>query len=139
MPKFVFYPPQTNHTREWAQAIAQDVPQMNVLAPDDESAARREMVDADAAFGTLPPDLLDSAPDLRWLQAPAIAPPAGYYSPELIAHPVQVTNFRGIFNDHISAHIMAFVLAFARGLPRYLQLQSRSEWAPEAEDVGVVH
>ena len=27
-----------------------------------------------------------------------------------------VTNFREIFNDHIGAHILAFVLAFARGL-----------------------
>jgi hypothetical protein len=27
-----------------------------------------------------------------------------------------VTNFREIYNDHIGAHIMAFILAFARGL-----------------------
>jgi hypothetical protein len=50
------------------------------------------------------------------LQAPQAAPPAGYYYPELIAHSVVVTNFREIFNDHIGAHILAFVLAFARGL-----------------------
>ena len=62
------------------------------------------------------PDLLAKATKLRWLQAPQIAPPAGYYYPELVEHPLQVTNFREIFNDHISAHIMAFVLAFARGL-----------------------
>ena len=59
--------------------------------------------------------LLRAASRLRWIQAPQAAPPAGWYYPELIAHPAVVTNFREIFNDHIGAHIMAFVLAFARG------------------------
>src|ERR671926_147214 len=86
------------------------------------------MADADAAFGTLPAEVLQSAGRLRWLQAPAIAPPAGYYSAELIAHPVQVTNFREIFNDHIATHIMAFVLAFARGFHYYIPQQLRREW-----------
>jgi len=52
---------------------------------------------------------------------------------------VVVTNFRGIFNDHIAAHIMAFVLAFARGLHRYIPLQLQHKWAPDSLDTGVVH
>jgi phosphoglycerate dehydrogenase-like enzyme len=76
---------------------------------------------------------------LRWLQAPQAAPPAGFYYPELIAHPVVVTNFREIYNDHIGAHIMAFVLAFARGLHEYLPQQLRREWRPAPLDSGVVH
>jgi phosphoglycerate dehydrogenase-like enzyme len=105
-------------------------------SPDD---ALREIADADAAFGTLTPQLIQRAHRLKWLQAPAIAPPAGYYFAELQAHPVVVTNFRGIFNEHIAAHIMAFVLAFARGLHRYVRLQLRHEWAPDPLDTGVVH
>ena len=30
-----------------------------------------------------------------------------------------VTNMRGVYNDHIATHVMAFLLAFARGLPHY--------------------
>ena len=49
-------------------------------------------------------------------------PPKGYYFDELIASDVEVTNFRGIFNDHISAHVMAFMLVLcarhARLFPR---------------------
>ncbi|HEY4472054.1 MAG TPA: hypothetical protein VGN21_12845, partial [Stellaceae bacterium] len=48
------------------------------------------------AFGVIPPDLLRQAQRLRWLQAPQAAPPAGYYYPELIAHPVAITNFRDL-------------------------------------------
>jgi phosphoglycerate dehydrogenase-like enzyme len=112
---------------------------MRVVVAETSSDAAREIEDADAAFGTLTPDLVAHAQRLKWLQAPAIAPPAGYYFPELQAHPVTVTNFRGIFNDHIAAHIMAFVLAFARGLHRYIPLQLQATWAPAHLDTGVLH
>src|SRR6185503_3759087 len=91
-----------------------------------------------AAFGTIPDAVLGQARRLRWLQAPQAAPPAGYYTPGLIAHPVTVTNFREIYNDHISAHIMAFVLAFARGLHHYVPRQLRAEWRREPLDTGVI-
>jgi len=110
-----------------------------VVVPETEEAAKKELRDAEAAFGTLSPELLKAATRLRWLQAPAAAPNAGYYYKELIEHPVVVTNFREIYNDHISTHIMAYVLAFARGLHRYLPQQLRREWKPAGEDRGIVH
>jgi phosphoglycerate dehydrogenase-like enzyme len=139
MPKLVFLPPHTEATRAWAASVAQEVPELEVVVAENADQARQHIADADAAFGTLAPDLLERAGRLEWLQAPAIAPPAGYYSPALVAHPVVVTNFRGIFNDHIAAHIMAFVLAFARGFHRYFPRQLRHEWAPNPLDTGVVH
>ena len=137
--KMVFLPPQREQTREWARAAAEQVPGMQVVVAESAPDARREIVDADAAFGTLPADLLALAAKLKWLQAPAIAPPAGYYYPELVKHPVEVTNFRGIFNEHIAAHIMAFVLAFARGLQRYIPQQARHEYLPAPLDEGTVY
>jgi phosphoglycerate dehydrogenase-like enzyme len=116
------------------------VPSLEVIVAEDGPEAERVMPEAEAAFGTIPPALLKTARKLRWLQAPQAAPPAGYYYPELIAHPVVVTNFREIYNDHIGAHILAFVLAFARGLHLYLPRQLRREWKPEAgESSGVLH
>jgi phosphoglycerate dehydrogenase-like enzyme len=137
--KMVFLPPQRDTTREWAARLAEAVPEVNVVVAETAEEAKREIADADAAFGTLPPDVLARAGKLRWLQAPAIAPPAGFYYRELIEHPVVVTNQREIFNDHIAAHIMAFLLAFARGLHYYIPRQLRREWLPEPLDTGVVH
>ena len=137
--RFVFLPPQTDTTRAWAARLAEAVAEAKVVVAESDEDARREIADADAAFGTIPRELLERAQKLRWLQAPAIAPPAGYYYPELVDHPVVVTNFREIFNDHIAAHIMAFLLAFARGLHYYIPRQLRREWQPEALDTGVVH
>jgi len=112
---------------------------LRVVVPESEVDVLHEISDADAAFGTLTPELVRAARSLTWLQAPAIAPPAGYYFPELVQHPVIVTNFRGIFNEHIAAHIMAFVLAFARGFHRYIPLQFKHRWEPAPLDTGVVH
>jgi phosphoglycerate dehydrogenase-like enzyme len=133
-------PPQTATTRAWAARLRAAVPALTLVVAEDAAEAARAAPGAEAAFGTMSPALLKTAATLRWLQAPQAAPPAGYYSPELVAHPVVVTNFREIYNDHIGAHIMAFVLAFARGLHLYLPRQLAREWRPEAgEDGGVVH
>src|SRR5207253_6588938 len=115
------------------------LPALHVVVAEDDAQATKVIETADAAFGTISPALLQKAKSLRWLQAPQAAPPAGYYTPALIAHPVVVTNFREIYNDHIAAHIMAFVLAFARGLHYYMPRQLRHEWRREPLDTGVVH
>ena len=132
-------PPQSATTRAWAERVRTALPDLTVVVAETEADATRVIGDADAAFGTMPDALLRQAKRLRWLQAPQAAPPAGYYTPDLIAHPVVVTNFREIYNDHISAHIMAFVLAFARGLHYYLPRQARREWKKEPNDTGVIH
>lgn len=132
-------PPQTSTTREWAKRLAAAQPNVSVIVAENETDAAGAIARADAAFGTVSPTLLKAASRLRWIQAPQAAPPAGWYYPELIAHPAVVTNFREIFNDHIGAHIMAFVLAFARGLHRYLPQQLNREWLPAPLDTGVIH
>ena len=132
-------PPQTATTREWASRLAAALPAMEVVVAEDLGHAEQSVGEAEAAFGTMPPALLQRATRLRWLQAPQAAPPAGYYYPELIAHPAVVTNFREIYNDDIGAHIMAFVLAFARGLHHYLPRQLGRQWRPMSLDTGVIH
>ena len=132
--KFVMLPPQSDITRGWGRQLAEAMPEVRVVIAEDQATAEREIVDAEAAFGWLPRELLAKAKRLRWLQAPQAAPPAGYYYPELIEHPLSVTNFREIFNDHISTHIMAFVLAFARGLHVYIPQQLRREWKKPGEN-----
>ena len=137
--KLVMLPPQTETTRAWARALAEQVPEVRVVVAEDKAAAEAQITDADAAFGWLTEDLLARAQRIRWLQAPQAAPAAGYYYPALIEHGLAVTNFREIFNDHISAHILSFVLAFARGLHVYIPQQMRREWKKPGDNQGVVH
>jgi phosphoglycerate dehydrogenase-like enzyme len=137
--EFVMFPPQSEKTREWGARLAAAFPELKVIIAENHTHVAQVIGHADAAFGTIPPDLLREAKRLRWLQAPQAAPPAGYYYPELIAHPVAITNFREIYNDHIATHVMAFVLAFARGLQSYIPQQLKREWKKPPQNTGVVH
>jgi phosphoglycerate dehydrogenase-like enzyme len=131
--KLVMLPPQTDVARGWAGQLMAEIPGLRLAAPETEAEALPEMADADACYGFLTPPLLAAARRLRWLQAPFAAPPAGYYYPALVEHPLVATNFREIYNDHIGAHVMAFVLAFARGFEVFLPQQVRGEWRPQIE------
>lgn len=132
MPKFIMMPPQSEQTVRWANALTAELPQYTVALPETDEEARREIVDADAAFGWMPKEALAQAKQLRWLHSPAAGPQAGYYYPELIEHPVKICNPRGVYNDHIGQHIMMYVLALSRGLPYYMDAQRDRRWDKEA-------
>ena len=136
---FVMLTSEDAPTDDWARAVAAAAPGLRVQTAHDRAQALRLLPQADAAFGTLDAQLLARAGKLAWLQAPQAAPPAGYFFPELVEHPVQVTNFRGIYNDHVAVHAVAMLLALARGLPRYMRQQSRGEWIRHLADEDVLH
>ncbi|MFT5086409.1 MAG: phosphoglycerate dehydrogenase-like enzyme [Candidatus Latescibacterota bacterium] len=131
--KFVFLATANEQTRTYADAMAKVAPGLEVVYAAERSQQLAALAGARACFGTLDAELLAAAPQLEWLAAPAAGPPKGYYFAELIASRAQVTNFRGIFNDHISAHIMAFVLCFARGMHQYFHDQYEGEWRKGGE------
>jgi phosphoglycerate dehydrogenase-like enzyme len=124
--KLVIVPPNTQP--DWPEKIRTALPDCEVHLFDSAEAAMETIVDADAAYGNIVPGLFRRAKKLRWIQAPAAAPPVGYYHQELIDSDITVTNQREIYNDHIGAHIMAFVLAFARGLHHYIPQQLNRQW-----------
>jgi phosphoglycerate dehydrogenase-like enzyme len=107
-----------------------DVPGLTVVRPAAEDAAA-ELATADAAYGVLTPELLAATTRLKWLQAQQAGPPPGFYYPELVSHPLQVTNMRDTYTDHVATHTLALVLALCRGLPRYLRDQETATWAPD--------
>ena len=128
--KFVFLPPQSDLFAEWIPRLLDSAPGWDIAAPETEAEAKLELENADAAFGTMTPDLIACAPNLRWLQAPAAAPDAGYYFDELIAHETKVTNFREIYNDHISVQILTYILSFTKHSHLYRDFQREREWHP---------
>ena len=51
--KFVLLPPQSETTRDWANRLAEIVPEARVIVAEDAATAAREVVDADAAFARI--------------------------------------------------------------------------------------
>jgi phosphoglycerate dehydrogenase-like enzyme len=139
MARLVMLPPQSDLTRSWAERLRRDVPSLDVQVAESDGEVAGFIPTAAAAYGTLSVEHLASAGLLEWLQAPAAAPDAGYFSPELIAHPVTVTNLRGIYNDHVATHAVALVLALARGLHRTTIDQRTHVWSPYREPDATIY
>ncbi len=137
LPLGEFYLTPMTTVRAWADVVAAQVPEIEVRVaePGDEA---RALADADAAFGALTPALLAAAPRLRWLQAPAAAPPSEFWFPELVTHPVVVTNLRGVYRENLSNHVMACLLGFARGLPSFRAHQQQRQWYRDPVQAGIV-
>lgn len=106
MLKSVMMLPQNNLKWQWAKRLQEILPQYQIVVPETNADAQREVVLADAAYGWIPPETLPLAQKLRWLQNPNGGPHVGYYYQELISHPVVICNPRGIFSDHIGQHII---------------------------------
>jgi phosphoglycerate dehydrogenase-like enzyme len=139
MTTFVFLPPRTAGIIAWAERLARDVPELTVLAVEDEAEAAAVLEQADAAYGALPGPLVAKAARLRWLQAPAAGPPAGFYNTELVRHPVVVTNMRGTYTDLVATHAVALLLALSRGLPTFFSRQARRQWQPRPDPDTILY
>lgn len=124
--KFVMVPP--NLLDHWPEAVAQAVPECDVHAFDSAEAAHEAIVDADAAYGTIGPDLFARAQQLRWICAPQAGLGGGWFHPALVASDVVVTNSRGIFNDHLSHHVLGLILAHSRHFDAYGRMQHEHVW-----------
>jgi phosphoglycerate dehydrogenase-like enzyme len=124
--KLVIHPPVDD--ARLARIVAAADP-MTVVNAGSEAEAVEAIAEADGFFGKLTPAMLAAARRLRWVQAPTVSL-EHFLFPELIAHPLVLTNMRGLFSDVIADHVMGFVLAFARNFHHYVRQQADRRWAP---------
>ncbi len=68
----------------------------------------------------MPPELFARAKKLRWICAARAGLGGDWFYDALVQSDVIVTNMRGSYNEHLSAHAVAFLLAFARRFEHYL-------------------
>ena len=126
--KLLIHPAISAEHAESVGSVSSQVEVHNVNAADDALAL---IVDADAMYGWITPELLANAHRLRWVQSPRIGLETTMF-PALVDSDVILTNVQGIFSDHIADHAMGYVLMFARGLHIYLRQQLARRW-----DAGV--
>jgi len=116
----------------WPEKLRQEISRMEIHLATTPEQAGAVIGSVDAAYGKVEPDLFAAASALKWIQSPQAGPDPSFYHQALVDSDVVVTNMRGIFSDHIGAHIMAYVLGFSRGLPIYHARQAERRWQPGA-------
>ena len=121
---------------DWSRKLNDSFDFINTYIPKNAKEARTYLKKSNAAFGVITKELIGYCENIEWLQAPQAAPPPDFYFDELVNHPMTVTNFRGIYNDHISHHIMAMVLSFSKSLNLYIHQQSKRLWSPIKSENG---
>jgi phosphoglycerate dehydrogenase-like enzyme len=129
--QFVMLPPGLRP--EWPAALTAAVPDCQVQAFASPQEARDAIMEADAAYGTIPPELLARAKKLRWIAAPMAGLGGGWFYPALVESNIVVTNPRGIFNDHLSHHVLGLIVAHSRHFDYYADLQRARRWGPGRE------
>jgi phosphoglycerate dehydrogenase-like enzyme len=118
----------------WPEKIRRAVPGVVVKAFPDPKDAADDIVDADAAYGTVPPELLARAKKLRWICAARAGLGGAWFYDALVKSDIIVTNMRGSYNEHLAGHAVAFLLAFARRFDHYLP-QKQWRRGPEMIDL----
>ena len=76
---------------------------------------------------SLRPKQFKIAHKLRWIHSPAAAVHQLMF-PELVNSDVLLTNAREIHDPVVAEHVMALILAVAKGLPQAVRLQQKHLW-----------
>jgi phosphoglycerate dehydrogenase-like enzyme len=107
----------------WPEKIMRAVPGAVAKAFAAAEDAAEAIEEADAAYGTVPPELFARARKLRWICAARAGLGGAWFYDALVNSDVVVTNMRGSYNEHLAQHAVAFLLAFARRFDHYLPQQ----------------
>ncbi len=115
--------------------IARLAPGAKVVITGDRDEMLAVLPEADIITGHVSPALLREAPNLRWYQQWGAGADWLSRHPELEARDFTLTNASGVHAINISEHIFAFLLAFARDLPRAFDAQAAGEWRRQGDAV----
>jgi phosphoglycerate dehydrogenase-like enzyme len=102
-------------------------PQIKVVSAERDQLLK-QIVDADAIFGTINPELFHAAHRLRWVQTYS-AGVENYRFPDFIHSDCILTNCKIIQGPEIADHAMSLLLALTRDLNQIIPTRGQEEWA----------
>jgi len=109
----------------WLQPAA---PGVELVAAGTHEQAVAAVVGAQGLMGFCSADILAAGAELRWLQLPYAGAERCVSLPALRERDILVTNAQRIYGPEIAEHVMAMILAFTRGLDRYIPAQQAGDW-----------
>ncbi len=83
---------------------------------------------AQGMIGFCSGEILAAGADLHWLQLPYAGAERCVGLPAIRERNILVTNAQRIYGPEIAEHVMAMILAFTRGLNRYIPAQEEGLW-----------
>ncbi|MEW6662382.1 MAG: D-2-hydroxyacid dehydrogenase [Bacillota bacterium] len=112
--------------------VRQRFPAAKIALAETETDLMREALDAQVlvTWGMIDPPLrfCREARGLKWIHALS-AGVDSLLAPEVIELGIPITCTKGIHGFPISDHVLSFILAFSRGLPRFFVQKHQKKWS----------
>lgn len=109
------------------------IPELQTASPNvtvvaaDRAKLVEQVVDADAIFGTINPELFHAAKKLKWVQTYS-AGVETFRFPEFTNSDVILTNCKIIQGPEIADHAFALLLSLTRNLNQLIPARTKEEW-----------
>ena len=121
----------------------QAVPALQAAAPGVELLLAKDMKeatalakDADAVLGFCSAGLLEAGPAIRWVQSFSAGVERCVSIPALRERGILLTNMQRVAGPVMAEHVMAMMLAYARGLHFYIPERMAARWTRELPPPG---
>lgn len=125
-PRRVLVRDLTDQRRAWLQAVA---PGVELVGADSFGEAREAAAQADAVLGFCEEPIIAAGARVRWVQTYNAGVERCVGSDVFASRKIVLTNMQRIAGPVMAEHVMALLLAQARGLPGYVVAQRQGRWA----------
>lgn len=115
-------------TEEILTTIKSSSPNYDVLISRDIDEFKERLNDIEIAVGNFPVRLLKNASKLKWFQQWGAGVDWLAKHPEVQQSDLVITNASGVHPVQITEHVFAFLLAFARQIPKSHKAQQEKDW-----------
>ncbi|MBN2003241.1 MAG: D-2-hydroxyacid dehydrogenase [Anaerolineae bacterium] len=129
MPTILFYLQEGSLDVAWLDAAAALAPGYTVTMTQDEAVLAEILPDVEIMAGWSTPALIARAPGVRWVHQWSAGAEWVLAHPQVASRDFVLTNTAGIHAVPITEHVLAMMLAFARGLHHAVRAQSRRAWS----------
>jgi phosphoglycerate dehydrogenase-like enzyme len=116
---------------ELVPALKQAAPSVEFVPVRDAAEAVAKAADADAVFGLCTPEILAAGPRIRWVQWYFAGVERCVSVPAMRSRGVLLTNMQRVAGPVMAEHVIAMMLAFARGLQFYIPERMAARWTDE--------
>ncbi|MDQ1346011.1 MAG: D-2-hydroxyacid dehydrogenase, partial [Pseudomonadota bacterium] len=119
-----------------AASLQSVAPGVELLLANDAAEAAALAKDVDAVLGLCSPELLDAGPNIRWIQSYSAGVERCVAIPAVRERDILLTNMQRVAGPVMAEHVIAMMLAYARGLHFYIPERMAGRWTREMPPPG---